>query len=103
MSSLQEYRYYYGVLLSQICFLFHVKKSDNKKVSKMLHKAFKEYAGIDSLTTLNTYQMEGYLGMVRMLMSRERGIFISEPKEDEGCADWDMHRFLQYKLYNKTI
>ncbi len=101
--SLKEYRYYYGVLLSQICFLMRIKKSKNKEASDALHKAFKEYAGIDSLTKLNTSQTEHYLSMIRMLMGRERGMFLHEPKEPQDIEDWDMHRFLQYKLYNKEI
>ena len=100
MPSLKEYKYYYGILLSQICFLFRVKKSNNKEVSKLLHQAFKEYAEIDSITTLTTYQMEGYLSMIRMLMARERGLFISEPNEPDDLVDWSMKNFLKLKLYN---
>lgn len=103
MPSLKEYRYYYGVLLGQVMFLMRIPKSKQKQASKELHTAFKEYARIGSLTKLNTYQTEQYLSMIRMIMARERGMFLHEPKEPYDIEDWSLHRFLQYKLYNKTI
>jgi len=100
MSSLQEYRYYYGVLLYQICFLMRIPKLKHKQASAELHKAFKEYAGITTMTKLNTSQTERYLSMIRMLMARERGMFLHEPNEPEFIEDWSMKDFLNYKLYD---
>ena len=80
-----------------------IKKSNVKEASDALHKAFKEYAGIDSLTKLNTYQTEQYLSMIRMLMARERGWFIHEPNEPWDIDDYSMNRFLQLKLYGKVL
>jgi hypothetical protein len=77
-----------------------IPKSNRKKASDELHKAFKEYAGIDTLTKLNTREMEAYLSMIRMLMARERGMFLSEPNEPDFLCDWSMQNFIKLKLYN---
>lgn len=103
MPSIAEYRFYYGVMLSQLCFLLRVPKSKTKKASQELHKAFKAYAGIDSMTKLTVHQTENYFSMIRMLCARERGIFLSEPNEPDDMVDWSMKRFIQYKLYGKEL
>lgn len=79
-----------------------IPKSKWVKASKELHKAFKDYADIDTITKLNTHQMEGYLSMVRMLAAREKGWFITLPNEPEEAVDWSMKTFLHYHLHNNN-
>ena len=77
-----------------------IPKVKHKVASKELHQAFKDYAGVDSMTKLNTQQTEKYLSMIRMLMARERGMFLHEPNEPEFLEDWSMKEFLNLKLYD---
>lgn len=96
----KQFKYLYGVVYRDICFLMKIPKSKHKKASEELHEAFKVYAGIDTLTDLDTKQMENYLGMIRMLMARERGWMMHEPNEPEFIEDYSMKEFLNLKLHN---
>lgn len=75
-----------------------IPKSKSKEAAVELHDAFKTYAGIDSLTELDTKTMESYLGMVRMLCARERGWLVPLPGEPENIADMSMREFLNLTL-----
>lgn len=101
MGSNKQFAYLYGVIYRDICFLMKIPKSKSKQASKELHQAFKEYANIDTLTDLDTKQMEAYLGMIRMLMARERGWLIACPHEPEYLVDMSMKEFLLVTFHNQ--
>lgn len=103
MSSAAQFRYLHGVLLKEICTYMKIKKSNHKMASIELNDAFKLYANAGSLSELSSGDMEKYLSMIRVLCAREKGWVLCEPNEPSDISDWDMHRFLQYKLYNKQI
>ena len=103
MPSHKQFKYLHGYILKEICFRMRIKKTNYPKASAEINKAFKDYKEIPNLSKINTYEMEQYLSMIRVLCCRERGWMLCEPSEPDGIEDWDMFRFLQYKLYNKTI
>lgn len=99
MPSIPQYRYYRGIMLPQIASLLGVRKRNVPKATRELHQAFKDYAGIDTLTKCDKSRTERYFSMIRMLISREKGLFVYEPKEPKGIEWWSMEAFLHYKLY----
>lgn len=101
MPSAKQIRYYRGVLLPEIAEFMQIRKRHRKEAEDKLHKLFKWYAGFRSITKLNSTEMERYLGMVRMLCSRELGLMAREPNEPEGIEYWPMIKFLNYKLYGR--
>jgi hypothetical protein len=90
----KQFKYLYGVIYRDICFLMKIPKSKSKQASEELHEAFKTYADIDTLTDLDTRQMEWYLGMIRMLCARERGWLLALPHEPDYIVDMSMREFL---------
>jgi hypothetical protein len=99
MPSLKEIKYYWGVLLEEMVERFGVPEDKKEEAKEELHKAFKDYVELDSITKLDTYDTERYLNMIRMLMIRERGIILREPHETEDIEQMSMRTFLKKKLY----
>ena len=103
MPSIGEVRYYWGVLLDEIVDKMGVTEDKKADAKRELHNAFKDYVELDSITSLSTYDMERYLGMIRMLMAREKGIITKEPNEIEDIENMSMRLFIKKKLHeNKS-
>jgi hypothetical protein len=81
--------------------MMKIPKSKHVQASKELHKAFKNYVDIDTLTTLDNKQMQSYIGMVLMLCSRERGWLIPLPNEPEYLCDMSMKEYLSVTFHNQ--
>ena len=77
--------------------------NNREKAKALLHDAFKDYVELQSTTKLDTYDMERFLNMIRMLFSRERGWVLREPNEEVDIENLSMRVFLKYKLHGRTI
>lgn len=98
MPSVRQYRYYWGVMLEELCDNLGVDSKDRGKVKKMLHWMFKHYFKLKTTTLLPPALMEDYLNHVRILCNTEWGIMLHEPNEAD-TSYMDMEEFLAYKLH----
>lgn len=97
MTSIRQYKYYWGVLLQELMDKIGVDHADRGNVSKLLHWMFKKYFKVDSTTDLPPSVMEEYLSHIRIICNVEFGIFLHEPNED-NMEDMEMGEFLNYKM-----
>jgi ABC-type cobalamin/Fe3+-siderophores transport system ATPase subunit len=103
MTSVNEYRYLWGVLLEEIVSRWGVADDKKDEAKKELYRAFKEYVDLDSLTSLETYDAERFLGMIRMLMAREKAMVLKEPNENLDIENIGMRLFLKHKLHEEKL
>jgi len=81
MASVKQLRYYWGVLLPALCEGLGVPKDRHVEITETLHKAFKEYFSLKSISSLNIHKTEIVFSRIRMLMARERGILLPLPND----------------------
>lgn len=89
--------YYRGFLLPQISKHLGVYYINEKKVCGILHKAFKEYAGIETLSVVSEYEFKCYISMIVMLCSREMGFMAWLPGEPKYLNELSMKEWLNLK------
>ncbi len=103
MTSISQIRYYWGVLLEEIVSRWGVDEDKKAEAKEELHRMFKSYVDLESITSLETYDMERFLGMIRMLMAREKGITLHEPNENLDVENIGMRLFLKHKLHEEKL
>lgn len=97
MTTVRQWRYYFGVLLEELMDKIGVQPEDKKHVRLLLHWMFKKYFRVRSTTDMPPSVMEEYLSHIRIVCNVEFGIFLHEPNE-EDVEDMDMKEFLHYKI-----
>lgn len=103
MPSLQQLKYYNGVLLKEIAERFELEYTDD--IRDLLHEWMKVEHGIlttainpaNELEPLTTTQMEDYLLNIRIYFAQKFGWELKEPHEDE-IEQQTMEEFLAYKM-----
>ena len=81
-------------MLPKLCFALGVPKVHHKKVSLLLHDAFKTYLDCKTISNLNNHEMLTFLSIVLMLCSREFGILLPFFHEPNDCEDLSMKEWL---------
>jgi len=81
--SLQQNRYYWGVVLKTISF---DTGYTSEEMHQLMAKQFLSYEKngkqfVRSTASLNTKEFEEYMSQIRMFASAELGIFVPEPNE----------------------
>ena len=91
------HRFYRGKLLPQISRHLGVHYVHEKKICDLLHKAFKEYAGIETLSVVSNYEFKRYISIITMLCSRELGLMVWLPGEPSYVEKLSMREWLNLK------
>jgi predicted nuclease of restriction endonuclease-like RecB superfamily len=74
---------HYGLLLTDILNKLEIT-SERTKVKKQIHKALKDYCGVESLTKLNEEELRKYISYVGMIFAREFGISLKRPHDNDS-------------------
>ena len=94
MASHYLFKYYWGVMLPKICFALGVPQIHHKKVCPMLHKMFKEYLCLKTISDLNDHEMLTFLSIILMILAREFGVLLPFMNESDDIQEMSMRDWL---------
>ena len=96
--TISQSRYWYGVLIYDICAWLQVDKQDYENASPIIHQALKKCFSIRSLSDLSSQEFEKVTGTILMLWAREFGYMLRDPSEKGIDPNtMTMKEFLKHK------